>query len=128
MICTGFTQGINILLRALARAGVDRVAVEDPGDRDNDTVGERAGLQPVPVRWTRAASTPGGWRRTARGQWFSPPAHQALTGVVLAPERRQALIAWAADGMIIEDDHDAEFRYDRQPLQRYGTPRRDRCR
>ena len=46
------------------------------------------------------------------------PAHQWPTGMVLGPERRLALIAWAAahDGMIIEDDYDAEFRYDREPV------------
>ena len=46
------------------------------------------------------------------------PAHQAPTGVVLAPERRHALLAWARerDATIIEDDYDAEFRYDREPV------------
>jgi GntR family transcriptional regulator/MocR family aminotransferase len=46
------------------------------------------------------------------------PAHQWPTGVVLAPERRLALIDWATrrDGLIIEDDYDAEFRYDREPV------------
>src|SRR5207245_1413752 len=46
------------------------------------------------------------------------PAHQFPTGIVLAPERRQALVEWAAacDGTIIEDDYDAEFRYDRDPV------------
>jgi GntR family transcriptional regulator/MocR family aminotransferase len=46
------------------------------------------------------------------------PAHQVPTGVVLAPRRRQALVAWAArvDAVVIEDDYDAEFRYDRQPV------------
>ncbi|MFD9945313.1 PLP-dependent aminotransferase family protein [Nonomuraea sp. NPDC059023] len=42
------------------------------------------------------------------------PAHQWPTGVVLAPERRHQLLAWG--GLIIEDDYDAEFRYDRQPV------------
>src|SRR5207302_6446877 len=46
------------------------------------------------------------------------PAHQSPTGVVLAPDRRQALAEWAAarDGTIIEDDYDSEFRYDREPV------------
>ena len=48
------------------------------------------------------------------------PTHQFPTGTALAPERRQALVAWAQrrDGMIIEDDYDAEFRYDRDPVGR----------
>jgi GntR family transcriptional regulator/MocR family aminotransferase len=46
------------------------------------------------------------------------PAHQYPTGVVLAPERRHALLAWAyeRDALIVEDDYDAEFRYDREPI------------
>jgi aspartate/methionine/tyrosine aminotransferase len=46
------------------------------------------------------------------------PAHQSPAGVVLAPERRHELLAWAGerDATIIEDDYDAEFRYDREPV------------
>ena len=46
------------------------------------------------------------------------PAHQFPTGVVLHPDRRAAAIAWAAasGGVIVEDDYDGEFRYDRQPV------------
>lgn len=46
------------------------------------------------------------------------PAHQAPTGVALAPARRARLLAWATQtgGLVIEDDYDAEFRYDRAPL------------
>ena len=46
------------------------------------------------------------------------PAHQSPTGVVLAAERRHALVAWAraTDGFVVEDDYDSEFRYDREPV------------
>ena len=46
------------------------------------------------------------------------PAHQFPTGVVLAPERRPALLEWASSrrAVIIEDDYDAEYRYDREPV------------
>jgi len=46
------------------------------------------------------------------------PAHQYPTGAVLSPERRAALIAWASrrGAFVIEDDYDAEFRYDREPI------------
>ena len=45
-------------------------------------------------------------------------AHQYPTGAVMSPERRSALIAWAErrSGTIVEDDYDAEFRYDREPI------------
>ena len=48
---------------------------------------------------------------------FLTPAHQFPTGVVLAPQRRRELLTWAADAaLVIEDDYDAEYRYDRAPV------------
>ena len=46
------------------------------------------------------------------------PAHQHPTGVVLSGERRTALLAWlrARDAIAIEDDYDAEYRYDRAAI------------
>jgi GntR family transcriptional regulator/MocR family aminotransferase len=46
------------------------------------------------------------------------PAHQFPLGVALAPQRRSRVVAWAdaTDGLVIEDDYDGEFRYDRQPV------------
>ncbi len=46
------------------------------------------------------------------------PAHQSPTGVVLSPARRTELVDWARDtgGYVVEDDYDAGYRYDRQPL------------
>ena len=52
------------------------------------------------------------------------PAHQFPTGAVLAPERRRALLAWG--GIMLEDDYDSEYRYDRAPvgtLQRLAPDR-----
>ena len=46
------------------------------------------------------------------------PAHQFPTGACSHPDRRAALVAWARrhDAVIIEDDYDAEYRYDRHPV------------
>jgi GntR family transcriptional regulator / MocR family aminotransferase len=46
------------------------------------------------------------------------PAHQFPLGMVLHPRRRAEAVAWARDtgGIVIEDDYDGEFRYDRQPV------------
>jgi GntR family transcriptional regulator/MocR family aminotransferase len=56
--------------------------------------------------------------RTDVGAVLVTPAHQYPTGAVLAPERRAALLDWAerTRGLIIEDDYDAEYRYDREPV------------
>ena len=46
------------------------------------------------------------------------PAHQSPMGAVLAPDRRAALLGWVqrTGGLIVEDDYDAEYRYDREPV------------
>ena len=118
VVCTGFAQGANLVFRALARSGVRRVGIEDPGDRDLDAAAVRAGLEPVPVRVDERGVDVGALSASGAGAVVLTPAHQCPTGLVLAPDRRQALVAWAtaADAVIIEDDYDAEFRYDRQPV------------
>jgi GntR family transcriptional regulator/MocR family aminotransferase len=52
------------------------------------------------------------------GAVLMTPAHQYPTGVALCPDRRTAAVEWAraAGGLILEDDYDGEFRYDRQPV------------
>ena len=123
VVCTGYAQGLNLVLRVLARQGVRRVGLEDPGHgeltaSDTGQAARAAGLEVVSVPVDEL-----GLDVTALGQSGAQavvvtPAHQAPTGVVLAPERRHALVEWAArnDGYVIEDDYDSEFRYDREPV------------
>jgi GntR family transcriptional regulator/MocR family aminotransferase len=45
------------------------------------------------------------------------PAHQFPLGSALDAPRRAAFVRWArGGGVVIEDDYDGEFRYDRRPL------------
>jgi GntR family transcriptional regulator / MocR family aminotransferase len=55
---------------------------------------------------------------TAAAATLIGPAHQFPSGALLHPERRAAALAWAraAGGLVIEDDYDAELRFDRQPI------------
>jgi GntR family transcriptional regulator/MocR family aminotransferase len=113
MVCTGFAQALSLICRWLAARGVERVALEDPGWHPHRLIVEQAGLRvaPVPV-------DADGIRVDALDPDASAvvvtPAHQFPTGVVLSRERRAALIEWAEDGerLIVEDDFDAEYRYD----------------
>jgi GntR family transcriptional regulator/MocR family aminotransferase len=118
VICNGFAQGLHLLLRALASHGVRQVALEDPGDRDSDAVVTSAGLTGVPVSTDERGIDVEPLAATGAGAVVLTPAHQTPTGGVLAPERRQRLVAWAraTDAVIIEDEYDNEFRYDRQPV------------
>ncbi|MFJ5273613.1 PLP-dependent aminotransferase family protein [Streptomyces sp. NPDC088358] len=115
VITSGYVQGLALLTRVLG-GGV--VAMEDPGLPFHRDVVRRAGgtVVPLPVdeRGARAEELADGAARAA----VVTPAHQYPTGVTLHPRRRRALTDWArAHGaLIVEDDYDGEFRYDRQPV------------
>jgi GntR family transcriptional regulator / MocR family aminotransferase len=123
-VCTGFAQGINLVLRALARQGdVTCVAFEDPGygsAQADETV--RAvlamgiGVTYVPV--DEQGLVVGELAASGAQAVVVTPAHQSPTGVVLSPARRHALTDWArrGGGYVIEDDYDSEFRYDKEPV------------
>ncbi|MGH8962377.1 MAG: PLP-dependent aminotransferase family protein, partial [Jatrophihabitantaceae bacterium] len=118
IVCAGFTQGVGLVLAVLAEVGLTRLAVEDPGHPDSASIARRAGLEPVAVAVDDRGVDVGAVAASGARAVVLTPAHQTPTGVVLASERRQALVAWAeaCDGIIIEDEYDAEFRYDRQPV------------
>jgi GntR family transcriptional regulator/MocR family aminotransferase len=114
VVCAGATQGLALLGRVLVRTGTSAIAVEDPGLPPHRAVLAYAGLRvqgaPVDEEGVDVAAL-------SAPVVLTTPAHQCPTGVVLSPERRGSLIAWArAGGLVIEDDYDAEFRYDRAPL------------
>ena len=119
IVCTGTQQALGLVIGALAAAGVGTVAVEHPGGgRTLGPLAEAAGMTCVPVPVDEAGLDVTALHRTAARAVLVTPAHQWPTGVVLTGARRQELIAWARehDGVIIEDDYDAEFRYDREPV------------
>jgi GntR family transcriptional regulator/MocR family aminotransferase len=116
VVTGGLGPSLPFVWRLLAARGVQRVATEDPcWPRLTDTL-MRAGLEPVPI-----AVDEHGLRTHELGDVgavFVTPAHQYPTGAVLSPERRKTLIEWARArrAFVFEDDYDAEFRYDRQPV------------
>jgi GntR family transcriptional regulator/MocR family aminotransferase len=119
MVTTGTSSGVRRLCRALAADGHHSVAVEDPGwPRLAEAVRE-AGLEPAPVgvddQGLRVADLD---NHPGTRAVLTAPAHQFPRGVVLTAERRAALLGWAhrVDGLVLEDDYDAEFRYDRSPV------------
>jgi GntR family transcriptional regulator / MocR family aminotransferase len=118
VVVSGFRQGLAFALATLAQHGIQRIALENPGPREHDVIARRAGLDAVPVPVDEDGLDVGHLRQTRARAVLLTPAHQCPTGVALGPSRRRDLIAWAdeVDGVIIEDDYDAEFRYDRQPV------------
>jgi GntR family transcriptional regulator/MocR family aminotransferase len=92
--------------------------MEDPCLWTHRDVVSAAGLQIVPVPVDEHGARTDALAATRAGAAVLAPAHQFPLGSLLTPERRTAAIAWArsADGLLIEDDYDAELRYDRQPI------------
>ncbi|PBC62167.1 GntR family transcriptional regulator [Streptomyces sp. Tue6028] len=113
VITSGYVQGLALLTRVLDGG---TVAMEDPGLAFHREVVRKSGgtVVPLPVdeRGARADAA------AKADAVVVTPAHQFPTGVTLHPERRRALTDWARarDGLIVEDDYDGEFRYDRQPV------------
>jgi GntR family transcriptional regulator/MocR family aminotransferase len=114
VVCTGFMQGFSLLCRALRKRGVERLAVEDPGWHVHRLIIEEAGMQVVPVPVDAGGIRVDELTRSGASAVLVTPAHQFPTGAVLAPDRRAALIEWAGEEhLIVEDDYDSEYRYDR---------------
>src|SRR4051812_46293447 len=118
VIVGGFRQGLAFTLATLARSGIEVLALEDPGPREHDVIAGRAGLTVVPVPVDAEGLDVAALRASEARAVLITPAHQCPTGVALSPSRRRELVAWAheVDGVILEDDYDAEFRYDRQAV------------
>jgi GntR family transcriptional regulator/MocR family aminotransferase len=115
VVTSGYTQGLGLVCHALAAAGATRIALEDPSNPEDGLVAARAGLQRVLIGVDEAGTRIDELERAGADAVVLTPAHQHPTGVVLTGERRTALLAWlrAHAAIAIEDDYDAEFRYDR---------------
>jgi GntR family transcriptional regulator/MocR family aminotransferase len=122
VLTRGATHGMALTTAALAAAGHRHLLVEDPSWPVLRDVARHAGLEVVPVPvdagGVDADALVAAAARTGARAALLTPAHQFPTGAALAPERRQRVVAWAreVDGLVIEDDYDAEFRYDRRPV------------
>jgi GntR family transcriptional regulator / MocR family aminotransferase len=118
VLCSGFAQGINLVLRSLAQSGIRRVAIEDPGDSDYLQICARLGMEAVPVAIDERGIEVNALAASGVRAVILTPTHHFPTGTAMASERRQALVRWANDAhaTILEDDYDAEFRYDRDPV------------
>ncbi len=114
LVCTGFRQGFALLCRILKARGVERIALEDPGWHVHRLIVEAAGMEVAPVPVDEQGLRVAELARSGAAAVLVTSAHQFPTGTVLSPARRAALIEWAEEErLIVEDDYDAEYRYDR---------------
>ena len=118
VVCAGYSQATALLFARLAAQGARRIAFEDPSLRDHWEAAALAGLEAVPVGLDGDGLRADALAAADADAVVITPSHQFPTGAVMGAERRHELLAWARAGakLIVEDDYDAEFRYDRRPL------------
>jgi pimeloyl-ACP methyl ester carboxylesterase len=119
VICNGYAQALVLLVQVLAKTGAKRIAIEDPSSCDDarpvaasvgiDVVGIPVGDEGMRVDLLAASEA---------DAVIVTPSHQWPTGAVLSAESRAAMLRWAEGrgAVVIEDDYDAEYRYDRAPI------------
>ena len=114
VVTSGYLHGLGLISHALRARGARKIAMEHPSSADMATIVARAGLTPVRVPVDELGLRVDDLPDDADAVVLTP-AHQHPTGVVLAPSRRAALVTWlrAHRALAIEDDYDAEYRYDR---------------
>ncbi|GHJ52981.1 GntR family transcriptional regulator [Nonomuraea sp. TT08I-71] len=118
-LSTSVTDGVRRVCHGLLARGIHVMGCEDPGWWRLREVVRSTGMRIVPM-----PTDAGGMRVDVLAEHpevravLTTPAHQFPRGTVLAADRRAALLRWACnvDGVILEDDYDAEFRYDRRPV------------
>lgn len=116
VVCAGFAHGLELLCAVLRDRGAAAVALEAHGHRLHRVIVEHSGLEARSVAVDREGAVVGELGDAAAA--LLTPAHQFPLGVALAPARRRQAVAWAAGtgALLIEDDYDGEFRYDRQAV------------
>ena len=118
VLCSGFTQGIDLVAQLFKANGVKCVAIEDPGFDGLVRLFRSVGIATVRVPVDEHGLVVECLARTRATAAIVTPAHQFPSGAGMATERRAELVQWAHrhDAFIVEDDYDAEFRYDREPI------------
>ncbi|GAA3815491.1 PLP-dependent aminotransferase family protein [Streptomyces coacervatus] len=116
LICAGISHGLRILAAVLRARGASTVAVESYGLYVHWDLLAEAGLRTVPLPFDERGTNPG--ELTDEAAVLLTPAHQFPMGGTLHRDRRAAAVDWArrTGGLLVEDDYDGEFRYDRQPV------------
>jgi GntR family transcriptional regulator / MocR family aminotransferase len=116
VVCAGYAQGLELLTQVLRARGTSRLAVEAIGLPAHWRIVTGGGLALRPIAVDAGGAVVS--ELADEGAVALTPAHQFPLGVALEPRRRREVVDWAAatGGLVIEDDYDGEFRYDRQAL------------
>jgi GntR family transcriptional regulator/MocR family aminotransferase len=118
VITQGFTQALDLVCHVLAGSGRATIAMETPSHPGLWATVRQSGLSLAGCPVDEHGLQPGTLPALGADAVVTAPAHQFPTGAAMTPERRVALLRWAHThhGPVIEDDYDADFRYDRTPI------------
>ncbi|MGG2460666.1 PLP-dependent aminotransferase family protein [Streptomyces sp. RGM 3693] len=118
VVCSGVAQAMTLLGGVLYGAGQRTVALEEPGSPEHRELLAAAGLAAVPLPLDGSGPDPAALVASGARAAVLTPSHQFPTGTAVPAARRAELLRWAraVDGLIVEDDYDGDFRYDRAPV------------
>jgi GntR family transcriptional regulator / MocR family aminotransferase len=124
LIGHGFGSLLSLICRSLAARGARRVAVEAYGQPEHRDIARAAGLElvslPVDEDGAEVENGSRDGRLAAAGvdAVLLTASHQFPLGVPLSPARRRQVVSWARStgGIVLEDDYDGEFRFDRRAV------------
>jgi GntR family transcriptional regulator / MocR family aminotransferase len=118
VIVSGVAQATALIGFALHARGLRSVGVEDPGSPQHDALYASAGVTPVPLPVDGEGLVAGPLRDSGVRAVVTTPSHQFPTGIAYSARRRTELLDWAraVNGLVLEDDYDGDFRYDRAPV------------
>ncbi|MFF7985700.1 PLP-dependent aminotransferase family protein [Streptomyces sp. NPDC007901] len=118
VVVSGVAQAAALLGSVLHARGLREIGVEDPGSPQHDGLYEAAGTRAVPLPLDDEGLALRPLRASGVRAVVTTPAHQYPTGIAYSADRRARLLDWArsVDGLLLEDDYDGDFRYDRAPV------------
>ncbi|WP_217169685.1 PLP-dependent aminotransferase family protein [Streptomyces sp. AC512_CC834] len=118
VVVSGVAQATALLAGVLHARGWRTAGVEDPGSPQHCALYASAGVGTVPLPLDDEGLALGPLRASGVRAVVTTPAHQFPTGIAYSARRRAELLDWArsVDGLVLEDDYDGDFRYDRAPV------------
>jgi GntR family transcriptional regulator / MocR family aminotransferase len=122
IICAGFAHGLALICRVLTARGGTTLGMEAYGHLLHRRIAMASGIRPEALPVDERGAIPEALdaaRALAMASGLVlTPAHQYPLGMTLAPPRRTAFVRWATrtGAVIVEDDYDGEYRFDRQPV------------
>ncbi|MET7701224.1 PLP-dependent aminotransferase family protein, partial [Streptomyces sp. NPDC005485] len=118
VVVSGVAQATTLLGFVLHARGMRRAGVEDPGSPQHGALYASAGIETVALPLDEEGLAIGPLKASGVRSVVTTPAHQFPTGLAYSARRRAELLDWArsVDGLVVEDDYDGDFRYDRAPV------------